>query len=92
MNMVSGVGDYLHERSPAEAQPAFSPDGKRVAFVRWMKGSWDVFVIDLATRRERRLTRSSADELYPAWSPEGARLLITRNRAPHEPVGDPRGR
>jgi len=37
-------------------QPAFSPDGRRVAFASNRNGNWDIFVLDLAA--ERRLTAS----------------------------------
>ena len=39
--------------------PQFSPDGKSVAFVR----DFDLFVVDIATQTERRLTTGGRDDL-----------------------------
>jgi dipeptidyl-peptidase 4 len=42
--------------------PTFSPDGKAVAFVR----DYDLFVVDIATQTERRLTTGGRDDLRHA--------------------------
>ena len=44
-----------------------------------------MYVRDVATGGERRLTPPGGDELASGWSPDGARILITRrDRAPDE--------
>jgi dipeptidyl aminopeptidase/acylaminoacyl peptidase len=65
---------------PVEAQaPAWSPDGRSIAYVGWGRhGSGrDLFILDLATGRSRRVLRTELDELNPAWSPDGTRILYT---------------
>jgi dipeptidyl aminopeptidase/acylaminoacyl peptidase len=42
-----------------EQWPQFSPDGKHVAFVR----DFDLYAVDLATQKERRLTTGGRDDL-----------------------------
>ena len=63
-----------------EASPAWSPDGKQIAFIqRHGEGdvdkmpNRDVFVIDARTgAQQRRLTTTTAEENgRPAWSPDG---------------------
>ena len=55
-------------------QPVWSPDGRRIAFVR--NGS--VYVAAADGSRTRRLTSSGATS--PSWSPDGIRIAFARGR------------
>jgi TolB protein len=55
-------------------QPAWSPDGNRVAVVRLGHGIW---IVDVANRTPRRLTTGPSDEA-PAWSPNGDWIVYDR--------------
>jgi Tol biopolymer transport system component len=52
-------------------QPTFSPDGKRVLFVRVDRGSADIFVHDLGSGATERLTTSPEYDDQPNWTPDG---------------------
>jgi len=55
--------------------PAFSPDGTRLAYARW--GSpHGIYVLDLRTGEERRVA-TAARPRSPTWSPDGQRLAFT---------------
>src|SRR5262249_122122 len=58
--------------------PEISPDGKRVATMRGPIGSSDIWVQEGI--RNSRFTLDPADDRYPLWSPDGARLVFTSNR------------
>jgi Tol biopolymer transport system component len=60
----------LRTRAPA-AWGSWSPDGKSVAFTKFVDGTWDLFVVERASGRERRLTSGVGAEVAPAWSPDG---------------------
>jgi len=61
--------------------PAWSPDGKRLAFVQGdRRGNSDVMVLDLASGRVRRLTDSSCINTEPCWNPAGTQLAFTSDR------------
>ena len=53
--------------------PAWSPDGERIAFVRYHDGS-RVLVIDRDGTEERAVTSGPEDD-SPAWSPDGGRIV-----------------
>jgi TolB protein len=56
------------------SSPAWSPDGKRITFVR----NGQVWVMNAAGSGQRRLTREGAPNFNPAWSPDGRRIAFER--------------
>ncbi|MBW2256618.1 MAG: PD40 domain-containing protein, partial [Deltaproteobacteria bacterium] len=76
---VDGSGERVLSEEPGirHAQPAFSPDGTRVAFSR----SRGLYVIALDGGEARRITDSG---VHPDWSPDGTRLAFTTEQI-HEP-------
>lgn len=63
-----------------EFQPAFSPDGKRIAFTSSQGGN-EVFVMDAdGTNRIRLTSNPAARDARPAFSPSGDRIAFTSNR------------
>jgi Tol biopolymer transport system component/imidazolonepropionase-like amidohydrolase len=59
-----------------EMDPAWSRDGRRLAFAADRAGSLDLWLRDLATGEERRLTDLPGMESAPAWSPDGTRVAF----------------
>ncbi|KAB2961306.1 MAG: protein kinase [Thermoanaerobaculia bacterium] len=63
--------------SPADdEQPAFSPDGERIAFRSGREGG-GIFVMGRTGEAVRRVTRGGFN---PAWSPDGKTLAYTTGR------------
>jgi Tol biopolymer transport system component len=58
----------------ADAQPAWSPDGKRIAFCSTRSGNWDVYLMDADGKNVEQLTSSASHEMHPSFSPDGTRL------------------
>ena len=62
----------------ADINPAFSPEGNRIAFASDRSGTWDIWILNLDDRQVSQITHSPATDLYPTWSPEGKRLAHCR--------------
>jgi len=56
--------------------PAWSPDGRRIAFVSDRDGNWELYVMNADGSNQTRLTSTPADESYPTWSADGQRIAF----------------
>lgn len=74
----------LLTRTPQDvSHPAWHPDGGRLAFVRPVDGTPQVFVLSLSGGEAYQLTDAPYGATRPSWSPTGDRLLFA------SPVPDP---
>src|SRR5581483_6864314 len=76
------VKRLTHTRKAAESQPAWSANGRRLAFVRrdWHSqlhpGPFEVWTMNADGSHQRRLARGTE----PAWSPDGKRIAFVGQR------------
>lgn len=78
--VVRPDGSGLHRLVRAGVQPAYSPDGRRIAFVRpdARETPW-LYVVSSTGRGLRRVGVGS----HPSWSPDGRRLVVERPVGPN---------
>jgi hypothetical protein len=55
--------------------PAASPDGRWLAYAAEEQGAWQLRLMDLATREERRFPHRDCNAITPTWSVDGARVI-----------------
>jgi TolB protein len=70
----------LTDSEAREEKPAWSPDGKLLAFSSDREGNEDVYVMNPDGTGIRNLTTNEADDSSPDWSPDGARILFVSDR------------
>jgi dipeptidyl aminopeptidase/acylaminoacyl peptidase len=58
------------------SQPAWSPDGKQLAFVRTVDGKAQIFMLSLAGGEPLQLTKFKYGASSPKWSPDGKQIAF----------------
>lgn len=79
---ISGESIYqLTASADRSVQPRFSPDGRRVAFLRDSDGDerFHIWLVDRDGTHERQLTTTTATRMSIAWSPDGRSLAYLSN-------------
>lgn len=75
---VDGSSQTRLTNDPSEDDtPAWSPDGKQIAFTSGRDGSQEeseVYVMDADGSKPRRLTNRPGIDAFPVWSPDGSKI------------------
>jgi Tol biopolymer transport system component len=61
-------------------KPAWSPDGKKIAYGRVVGNNMDLYVMTRATMAVKRLTFNAMWDGDPTWSKDGSTILFESNR------------
>ena len=86
--MATGAASRLTDGRVADREPAWSPDGRRIAFVSnrrrdpdLFSGHQDIHVVDVETRAVTAVTRGPRSSFYgPTWLPDGRTIAALGHR------------
>jgi serine/threonine-protein kinase len=76
---LDGTEKPIAEKTEAYMYPRVSPDGSKLAVNLMEAHGASIWIIDLETGMQTRLSRES-NELYPLWTPKGERIVFYSNR------------
>jgi Tol biopolymer transport system component len=58
-------------------EPAFSADGKKIAYTVWDGNDAEIYTIKLTGGRPFQVTNNDEDDYDPSWSPDGKKIAYT---------------
>ncbi|TMB22981.1 MAG: hypothetical protein E6J65_14200, partial [Deltaproteobacteria bacterium] len=68
------VAEQLTDSDGTDHQPDWSPDGGRIAFVRYNGRAMELMLLEVASGAVAQLSSGGAVNVEPRWSPDGTRL------------------
>ena len=80
------IGDHLLELLSGKSgsgdvqTPAWSPDGRKLAFVSERDGNSEIYVMNVDGSEQENLTRQPASDSNPSWSRDGRRIVFVSRR------------
>lgn len=76
LQRVDGVSVIQLTNDEADyAFPAFSPDGKQIAFCSTRAGEWDIYTMNIDGKNVVQITNDPMQHIHPSFSPDGTRLV-----------------
>jgi Tol biopolymer transport system component len=78
MDWPKGAPKRLTRDSLHEQVPAWSPDGKWIAYVSWSDSGGTVMRVKSSGGKPERLVASRGFFDLPTWSPDGKRIVVVR--------------
>ena len=70
----------LTNNAAFDSEPAWSPDGAKIAFISERDGNFEIYVMNANGSGQTNLTNNAAYDSQPAWSPDGAKIAFTSER------------
>jgi TolB protein len=80
LDVATGKATQLIDSDGATIQPAWSPDGRKLAFASDRSGNMDIWTLELATGQLSRLTDHPEFDADPTWSPGGREVAFVSTR------------
>jgi dipeptidyl aminopeptidase/acylaminoacyl peptidase len=79
MNPSGTAVERLTNHPERDFEPAWSPDGGKIAFASYRHSNEDIYTINADGTGLERLTHDPKEDDAPAWSPDGNRIAFVRD-------------
>jgi Ca2+-binding RTX toxin-like protein len=84
LSNTGGQEQHLTTNAADEADPAYSPDGSELAFVRQDGGTgYDIWTLDVTGGTLHQVTTAAGNERSPNWSPGGGAIVYSESSNGH---------
>lgn len=81
LDLPNGKPRRVTSGNAREFQPAWSPDGKMIAYVTWSSEGGQLWKVPAAGGAQQQLSKSAGVYSNPAWSPDGTKIVALRGNA-----------
>ncbi len=89
VDVVTGKQRVLTRERDGVAQPRWSPDGDRLAFLAHSGSKYQIYIMPMNGGDARRVTEAAAGVQHYAWKPDGTALAYaTADEAPKHAAAD----
>jgi pimeloyl-ACP methyl ester carboxylesterase len=76
----SGQVNVSNNTTAYDADPTWSPDGKKIAFTRGQYPNVDIYVMNANGSGQVNVSSNPAADFHPAWSPDGEKIAFVSDR------------
>ena len=80
MDFDGGSPRKLTNNGSINALPAWSPNGRYIAYTSWKKRNPDLFIQDVRTGKSRKISPFKGLNTGAAWSPDSQRIAFSASR------------
>ena len=84
MNMDGADVERLTPGEGEASNPSWNPDGQNLAYAwtrGYAQGAFNIFVMDVASRKYIQLTHGEGKNENPSWAPDGQHIVFMSNRS-----------
>lgn len=82
----TGKSGQLLLTNANDIQPAWSPDGERIAFSSNQKGNYDIWIVQSDGKGLEQLTTDPSADTGPTWSPDGKEIAFVSTRSGYKEI------
>jgi TolB protein len=75
-SLRTGKVEQLIPGGSRDTRPAWSPDGKKIAFSSDREGGPDIWLVEVDTKKLAKVTSGAGEKTDPCWSPDGRQILF----------------